>query len=697
LNQITQAISGRVGRWLLVKSGNWQQLFDRGFTADDGSQTTLNKPYAQSPWIMRAVKSVSEPIAGVPLVFTIGETEYTDKTLAEFWKSPVIGLDSWSDCVDAWVGWLKLKGEAFIIADDTFFLKVPGSEPTSKLILARPDCMKELCVGGVLVGWEWTDGNGTRHRLLPEQVYQSKLWNPYNAYRGLGELEAAQVAAETDYLAGKYEGRLAANSGDQGMTVTTDGGQPSQEQIDQITTQLRRKRERLLRGEFTDLFLAGGLKVQSPEVRGADVAFQSSRVTKRHEIAVAFGVPPSLFDVKASYSFGKDSDYRALIVNTCIPTAQRLCRVISKIASQQTGKQLEAYCDFDEHPVMQEVRRERITSAQALWAMGVPLKDASDYLDMDLPRVAGDDVGYLPFSVQPVGEPMDETDFAETTPVEEMKHAIRALRAAAKPQPLACGCAGDIEHKAADPTWRKKMQQRRGALKAFESKFNRALMDARKETLAKLDSLEAKGIHNKAVAADFVFDLAAFASDMMRGMRAVAIGAITDAGQNAWTEIGKTDPFIAPPNAVSEFLKKRENKLSNVPSDIFDKIRDAIQEGLDGGESRDSIAARVRAEFNEISTGRSKVIAQTETAAAFGFGELEGYRAGGVRRRQWLTSLLPSVRPSHQEAEGQTVGIDEPFRVGDALLMYPGDEDGPAEEVINCHCTTVAIQEPSNE
>jgi hypothetical protein len=57
----------------------------------------------------------------------------------------------------------------------------------------------------------------------------------------------------------------------------------------------------------------------------------------------------------------------------------------------------------------------------------------------------------------------------------------------------------------------------------------------------------------------------------------------------------------------------------------------------------------------------------------------------------WTTSRLNNVRPTHQEAEGQIVSIDEPFMVGGEFLDYPGDEKGSPEEVINCHCIAVAL------
>ena len=51
--------------------------------------------------------------------------------------------------------------------------------------------------------------------------------------------------------------------------------------------------------------------------------------------------------------------------------------------------------------------------------------------------------------------------------------------------------------------------------------------------------------------------------------------------------------------------------------------------------------------------------------------------------KQWDSTLDGRTRPSHQRVDGEIKELDEPFSNG---LMFPGDPDGGAAEVVNCRC-----------
>jgi hypothetical protein len=67
-------------------------------------------------------------------------------------------------------------------------------------------------------------------------------------------------------------------------------------------------------------------------------------------------------------------------------------------------------------------------------------------------------------------------------------------------------------------------------------------------------------------------------------------------------------------------------------------------------------------------------------------------QSGLTLQKEWLATGDSHTRFTHMEADGQTVGMDEPFIVGGAELQYPGDPDGPSQEVVGCRCTQVYSQ-----
>jgi len=391
----------------------WQRLRLAGQIVKSGAPFPFNKiipydavggehlyhPYKQSAWVQRAIKKISGPISAVDLEFELDGEAYREAGLEAFWAEPAIdgsGPISRADFIEASVGWLKLEGEFFWIMDDSWLLPFPRDGKRSPLIIARPDHMRHVVKEGYVTGWDFVTGDGQHQALLPEQVIHCKMWNPYDRYRGCPEMQAAKDAAESDMMAGKFNRNIMANNGDQGVFIVARNGLPSDAQRQMIIDQLREKRELAQRGQFRAVFLAGDVDVQDPRVRVPDQAFINIRSQNRHEVFMAMGVPPSMADVRASYSIGSASDWFMLITETCIPTGQRICQAISRALRRQTGLTLTASFDWDEHPVMQAVRRERVDTAQKYFQMGAPMSVLNEYLSLGLPPFPGWEKGYVP-------------------------------------------------------------------------------------------------------------------------------------------------------------------------------------------------------------------------------------------------------------------------------------------------------------
>lgn len=676
---------------------------------DGSSSSAVTSPMEQSAWVLRAIKKISGPIASVPVEFEIMQADgsredYAEPMLDEFWRDP---FQHWTchDGIEATVGWLKLKGEAFWVVDDTWTLPfmdaaLAGQMP-GKILIVNPDAMKEVVENGVLIGWTMRIDRRGSIDLTVNQVIQMKYWNPSTQWRGLPEYLAASLATESDYLANRFIANLMRNNGSAGQFVIGKNGIASKEQQDQITAQLRLKRQLQDRGIARDVFLAGDIDVKNPSVQAPDAGIVAVRLGNRHEIATAFGLPPSIFDPKESYSIGSNSDYFALIHDTCIPTGMKIDHAITQLSRRLTRKPVMACRDWDDHPVMRAVRAERMAIAKDLFDRGWSWESINDYLELGMSGFDGWDVGYLPFNLAP----MNRIASAETAPpeaspmyaedaIEQMKLALRSGTVRRDRHV----CSFDVPPRGLSPRqlaqWKTLAAKRRETIHSYQSSFNRVVVTACAEVIGKIESAEsAKSVQAKTLAADFMFDLATFAEGFKVAMRNAGQRAVDAALGQLATELGKDDPFTLPPAKVLNFLHARENRLAGVPEEVFQRIKTSLEEGINDGESMKKLADRIRAERADLTKYESMRIAQTETSSAYGFSRHEGMREAGIQRKRWLTSGNPNVRPAHEAANGQTVGIDQPFEVGGEELMYPGDSSGSPENVINCHCVSIAVGE----
>ncbi len=244
-------------------------------------------------------------------------------------------------------------------------------------------------------------------------------------------------------------------------------------------------------------------------------------------------------------------------------------------------------------------------------------------------------------------------------------------------------------------------------IKRMKSSTDRVLNYARHETLRKIEKhfranppiSSAEGDPPESLAARLTFDRSAFGAELLAALREDQESALGTAGQQLFDEIGKDSVWRLPSQDAIQFIDDRANLLANVPDEVHAEIMQSIEQGLQNGESRKELMARISTAFDEIGKGRAETIANTETAAAFNYSRDKAMREAGVTHKKWLHSMSPLIkepRPTHLEADGQVQLIDEPFDVGGVQFMRPADDSlgaGP-EDIINCHCVAIPVEAP---
>lgn len=719
------------------KSSAFERAWMRGedIFSSGGSASALASPL-DSEWIIACLRLLIGPLEAVGLGW------YADARFTEP-LAPVPDRDAfWSrPCADDYgtapiesaqfllATLLALEGEAYIVLEDEWlaprlprnpapFIVAGRHELTPQFGQARGDLRRSL------LGYLYSAA-GTSALLAPEQVIRLEIPNAYSRDRGLSAWRAAKTAADADHAAAKYAGTVAASNGQQPDYITTDGGMPSPEQVEQIISQLRAKRERVARGDFSPVFLAGGLKVQSPTERAVTAALLAARAGNRESIAAALGVPLSMLQQVTGSSLGEgrvDSEARQLIANGTTPLARRIAAAFAEVERRRARSYaVFARYELDNHPANRSARLAQATTAQTLVAMGFTLESVNTALALGLELPA-------PAEPAPPAPPEpDKLDAAVNRAKKAIAHLIqtKALTAAKAEEPAAPPPAAGVlntPHAPAGPTpstpstestpstkprdkkrlalWeryqrtRKKYEQRifRETTALYRTTLTAALKKLASELPtenpvdAALPAKTLRALETKAAGAGVgfaLFDATALADQLADALLPI----IADAYAAGTTEAGGGKP---PTEEIQAYLKARENLIRDTADETFASVQGSLNAGWEAGETMPQLAGRVKAAMH-AEDARATTIATTETHTAFNVARERQHESAGVEYREWLTAGDGRVRSDHEEADGQVQPAGVAFVIGRARLMHPCEAGGPPDQVINCRCIAIAL------
>ncbi|MDR7492185.1 MAG: ADP-ribosyltransferase domain-containing protein [Armatimonadota bacterium] len=199
---------------------------------------------------------------------------------------------------------------------------------------------------------------------------------------------------------------------------------------------------------------------------------------------------------------------------------------------------------------------------------------------------------------------------------------------------------------------------------------------------------------------DEVLDVEEVARRLQEAAAPARAAAVTEIASQVLKGVGLSleaiNPFVA--SVVTA------QKIRHAAATTRAQVMRAVQASYQAGLSIPDTAHLIRQVMREAAPARARAIARTEMVSATAGGSLAASRvveeATGQRLyKTWLTAA-GAEHPRHETyvgLNGQTRPLQEPFDVGGASLMHPGDPAGPAGEVINCRCTLVYRDEPPPE
>ena len=324
LQSLASAFKGGSGKVPLARSFASPWVFADSGTGQSQYEYTrsVRRAWLDNPVAQRAVRLVSEGIAGAPLVSP-------DPKLAALIQATSAG----QALLETLAAQMLLHGNGFVQ-----IMKDGAGRPV-ELFALRPERMSIIAGGD---GWPtgFTYKVGERALTIPlldedasPNLIHIKDFHPADDHYGAGCLAAADQAIATHNAASAWNRTLLENAARPSGALVYDGGDLGGLTADQFDR---------LKGELAQAFagpvnagrpmvLEGGLKWQPLGLSPADMDFATLKAAAARDISLAFGVPPMLLGLPgdATYANYREAN-RALWRLTLLPLAAKLLAALGE-------------------------------------------------------------------------------------------------------------------------------------------------------------------------------------------------------------------------------------------------------------------------------------------------------------------------------------------------------------------------------
>ena len=181
--------------------------------------------------------------------------------------------------------------------------------------------------------------------------------------------------------------------------------------------------------------------------------------------------------------------------------------------------------------------------------------------------------------------------------------------------------------------------------------------------------------------------------------RPVYAGALEGTYKFTLDEIGIPTWGIDDPKLIQFFDKREAILLKSVPKTVYDNLATSLKKGIQEAETVQQLRLRI-AEVYDVAAGTPKtlMVARTEMTGLMNGLRDEMFELQGFKLEDWVDAGDEHTRANHViygESGPQKPDFNYLTLVGVSTgsLMYPGDVNAPAGEVINCRCLKIPVDD----
>ena len=671
---------------------------DAGF---DSGQASFMSYYTSNAWVYKAIKVVSDAICRLSLTVTRdkpdGSTDIIDgHELTGILANPNPsqgGDDFWRE----WSILLLLAGDvgAEMVYNNnrSRMLELWLRSPETITIKAGPQGLRYRDVAAYKID----DNSGQPYSLSPDEFIFWKFANPLNAWRGISPLSAVRLGVTIDQLAQAWTRLFFKNNARPDFALIAPAGITKSEKEDYLTA-LDQKNG--IDNQHRPIVLENGITdIKVLSFPPKDLEWLEQRKFSRDEVGAIYGVPDEIMGYgKDTYENFNAAD-RVLWTLTIVPLVSfrdsALTHKFQRLGLLKPGEQITT--DLSEVPQLREDVSGKVEQLDTLASRGYPVNVLSQYLNLDLPKVDGGDIGYIQSSLIPIS-------MAGTvqTPTATQGQGLAAGKPIHKRVSIPYGSA------AHDAIFKQSQARITPFVEEMQRILKREFQRQENEIDRKLRASKEFGRGRYKVAIEpptiappvsQLFNPSEEEILFQEALKPLIEKSVLKLGAAAIVDViaGRlfdvTNPFVQ--MGIREVLETVARKVNNTTwLSLVQLFQDAEHEG----EGIPAIQERLHEFFGERkSDWQTERIGRTTMTGASNLANVEAWdQSGVVKGKTWISALIAgrtrdgeNSPHDHWHAHDQMVGLRESFVVSGEQLRYPGDPGGSVGNIVNCLCTVI--------
>lgn len=602
--------------------------------------------------------------------------------------------------------YLNLTGEAYILKLDQKGNPLTDKTKLPSALFPLPSHLCEFHLGERDWNESYVMFNGDKYPI--NAILRDINPDPENIYQGMSIVRKASLTVDTDIQMKRWNNKLFKNGARPGVVVEV----PDQLK-DDAYNRLKQQFDEQYRGvgnAFNRVILEGGAKMSPFMMTTQDLDFLESKRFTRDEILAMFKVSGSNLgiteDVNRANAEAQDYAY----AKRCIkPRLEQFIDFMNKrlLRPIYGGEYVLSY----EDPVPENAEM-RLQEAQAGVNSWLTIDEVRDMYGREaLPNGDGNKL-YVPMGNVPinelsmiVGSGSNENASDTSNGSEGNSNADEGEEGnTSEPaSPKALKERTEIgEAKVKDYTM-KSLKYERMIQRSARKMFNQQTQDVKDWLKDHAKTLDKSFIKRKDWASDMV-DWEEYNNSFSNELFKIFAIIVDEIGTEAFNKLveGSFDPYT---ETIQNFLKNNSLKVAKgVNAETEKQIRATLAQGVRENETVQELSARIMQVFGTASTYRAYMIAQTESAMAENYADVQAWtQTGVVIAKEWYTARDENVCGFCHDMDKKVIPLDEAFfEKGDITEFIDGKGNAHAMTLDyrtigepplhpNCRCVLLPI------